>query len=131
MNKGINILKSDDDWSIVSKINVKLDKELYTELGVPEILTANKPYPLIWYCQRLLVYYDIVEKLSTYDNIMEVVISTPSKLLAVVPSQHCSTLHMKSHQRSYLNDFDLSITYIDGSVPTFGMNSFVITLKLS
>ena len=42
VNKSINILKFDRDWSIVSKINIKLDKELYTELGVPEILTASK-----------------------------------------------------------------------------------------
>ena len=61
VNKSINILKFDRDWSIVSKINIKLDKELYTELGVPEILTASKPYSLVWNCQRFFVYCDIVD----------------------------------------------------------------------
>ena len=83
--------------------------------------------------QRFLVHCDIVEKLSSYDNIVGARrISFPSKLLAVVPSRHYPVLRMKSHQRSFLSDFDLSIiTNIDGSVPTFGMNTFVITSKLS
>ena len=133
VNKGINILKSDGDWLIVSKINVKLGKEFYTELGVPEILTAGKPYPLVWNCQRFFVYCDIVDKHESYGNTSggSLLISNPSKILAVVPSQHYPTLRIKSHQRSYLNDFNLSITNIDGSVPTFGMNSFIITLKLT
>ena len=133
VSKCINILKSDGDCSIVSKINVKLDKELYTELGVPEILTANKPYPLVWNCQRFFVCCDIVDKHESYGKTSggSFSFSTPSKLLAVAPSQYYPSLRMKSHQHSYLNDVDLYITNIDGSFPTFGMNSFVITLKLS
>ena len=132
VNKGINILNSDSDWSIVSKINIKLDKEFYTELGVPEILTADKPYPLVWKCQKFFVYCDIVDKHESYGNTSggSLSISTPSHLLAVVTSEHYPSLRMKSDQHSYLNDFDLSITNIDGSVPAFGMNSFIITFKL-
>ena len=67
------------------------------------------------------MYCDIVEKLSSYDNIGgSRNISTLSQLLAVVPSQHYPILRMRSHQRSLMNDFDISITNIDGGVP---MNS--------
>ena len=52
VNKGNDILKYDVDWSIMSKIDIKLDKELYTELGVPGIHIANKLYPLVWNCQN-------------------------------------------------------------------------------
>ena len=132
IDKGIEIIESNGDWFIKSSFKLKLGKGFYTELGVPEILIADKLYSLIWKGQRLLVYCDIIEKLSSYDNIGGAGhISTPSKLLAVVPSQHYPSLRMKSHQRSYLDDFDLSITNIDGSVPNFGMYSFIITLKLS
>ena len=96
VNKGFNILKSDGDWSIISKIPVKLDKELYTELGVSEILTANKLYPLVWKSQRFFVYCDIVNKQDSYNGSRTFI--TPSKLLAVVPSQHYPSLKMKSHQ---------------------------------
>ena len=116
------------DWYLKSKDKLRFTKGLYTELGVPEIILKGKPYSLL--CNNSDC--DIVEKLTSYDNIVgHRIISTPSKLLAVVPSQHYPTLRMKSHQRSFLNDFELSIINIDGSVPTFGMYSFVITLKLS
>ena len=52
----------------------------------------------------VLVYCDIAEKQSSYDNIVGFrQFSTPSKLLAVVPSQHYPVLRMKSHQRSFLS----------------------------
>ena len=136
VNQGFYITEVTGDWYIKSRVKLKLTKGLYTELGVSEILEKGKPYPLLWKNydgQRFLVYCDIVEKHDSYGNTSggSLSISTPSELLAVVPSQHYPTLRMKSHQRSYLNDFDLSITNIDGSVPTFGMNSFIITLKLT
>ena len=135
VNKNFHTIEVAGDWYIKSSVKIRLTKGIYTELGVPEILEKGKPYPLLWKNsdgQRFLVYCDIVEKHDSYGNTSggSLSISTPSELLAVVPSQHYPTLRMKSHQRSYLNDFDLSITNIDGSVPTFGMNSFVITLKL-
>ena len=88
VNKGINILTSDGDWSIVSKIDVKLGKEFYTELGVPEILTAGKLYPLVCNFQRFFVYCDILDKHESYGNTSgcSLSISIPSHLLAVVPS---------------------------------------------
>ena len=78
------------------------------------------------------MYCDTVESHDSYGNTTggSSHISTPSKLLAVVPSQHYPSIRMKSHQGAYLIDFNLSITNIDGTVPTFGMNSFIITLKL-
>ena len=119
IDKGIEIIESNGDWFIKSSFKLKLGKGFYAELGVPEILTAGKLYPLIWKGQRLLEYCDIVEKLSSYDNIGRAShISTTSKLLAVVPSQNYPSLRMKSHQRFYLDDFDLSITNIDGSFPS-------------
>ena len=101
---------------------------------MPEILEKGKPYPLLWKNsdgQKFLLHCDIVEKQSSYDNIVGPRrLSTPSKLLAVVPSQH-PVLRMKPHQHSFLNDFSLLITNIDGDYQTFGMNTFIITLKLS
>ena len=124
VDMGPEIVESNGDWFIRSKFNFKLSKELYTKLRVPEILSAEASYPL---------FSDIVESRDSYGNTTGGAshISTPSKLLAVVPSQYYPSLRMKSHQGAYLNDFDLSITNIDRSVPIFGMNSFVITLKLS
>ena len=134
MNRGFYIIEVAGDWFIKSSVKIRLTKGLYTELGVPEILEKGKPHPLLWKNsdgQRFFVYCDIVEKHDSNGNTTGGAshISTPSKLLAVVPSEHYPSLRMKSHQRSYLNDFDLYITNIDGSFPTFGMNSFVITLK--
>mgnify|MGYP001795661247 CR=1 FL=1 len=130
-----SIIKVDGDWYFKSKDKIRLTKGLYTEFGVPEILEKGKPYPLLWKnsdAQKFRVYCDIVEKQTSCDNIIgSRQLSTPSHLLAVVPGQHYPVLRMRSHQLSFLNDFDLSITNMDGSVPTFGMNSFVITLKLS
>ena len=69
IDKGIEIIESNGDWYIKSRFKLKLNKELYTELGVPEILTAGKLYPLIWNGPSFFVYYDIVEKHDSYKNI--------------------------------------------------------------
>ena len=47
IDKGIKIIESNGDWYIKSRFKLKLGKGLYTELGVPEILTAGKLYPFI------------------------------------------------------------------------------------
>lgn len=108
---------------IKSKDRLRLTEGLYTQLGVPRILEKGKPYPLLWNksdSQKFLVHCDIVEKLASYDNIRgSSHISTPSQLLAIAPSEHYPVLKMKSHQRSFLNDFQLSITNFDVSIPTF------------
>ena len=106
IDKGIKILESNGDWYIKSRFKLKLGKGLYNELGVPEILTAGKLYPLIWNGPSFFVYCDIVEKHDSYKNIRGT-FNNASKLLAVVPSQHYLALRMKSHQGTYLNDFDL------------------------
>ena len=99
LNKRFFIIEVTGDWYIKSKDKLRLTKGLYTELGVPEILEKGKPYPLLWNNsdgQRFLVHCDIVEKLSSYDNIVGPCrLSTPSKLLAVVPSQHYPVLRIR------------------------------------
>ena len=126
VNKRFFIIEVAGDWYIKSRDKIRLTKGIYTELGVPKILEKGKPYPLLWKNsdgQRFFVYCDIVDRHNSYGNTTGGAshISTPSKLLAVVPSQHYLSIRMKSHQRSYLNDFDLSITNIDGSVPTLAL----------
>ena len=126
VDMGPEIVESNGDWFIRSKFNFKLSKELYTKLRVPEILSAEASYPLFSKNSSYFVYCDIVESHDSYGNTTGGAashISTPSKLLAIVPSQHNPSIRMKSHQGAYLNDFNLSITNINGSVPTFGMNS--------
>ena len=135
LDKRFYIIEVAGDWYIKSRKKLRLTKGLYSEVGVPEILEKGVPYPLLWNNsdgQRFLMHCDTVEKLSSCDNIGgSAHISTPSKLLAVVLSQHYPVLRTRSHQRSFLNDFDLSITNIDGNVPTFGKNLFIITLKIT
>ena len=131
VNKGVDVMNVDGDWFISSRIKVKLTEELYTELGVPEVLTAGKPYPLIWKnTPSFLVYCDIVDSHYSYDYAFSASY-TPSHLLSVVPSQTYPSLRVKHIHYSSLDHFNLYITNIDWNRPTFGMNSFVITLRLS
>ena len=87
VDKGFFIIDVDGDLYIKSSVKLKLTKELYTELGVPEILEKGKPYPSLWKnsdAQRFSVYCDIVEKHQSYNNTFgSKPISTPSTLLAV------------------------------------------------
>ena len=92
VNKSFFIIQVDGGWYSKSQDKIRLTKGIYTKLGISKILEKGKPYPLLYNnsdAQRFLVYCDIVEKLSSYDNIGGAShISTPSKLLAVAPSQH-------------------------------------------
>ena len=65
---------------------MKLGKDLHTKLGVPQTLTADKPYPLRWKNPpKFLVYSNMVNSHSFYsNNIGSKSISTPSHLLAVI-----------------------------------------------
>ena len=106
-----------------SKFKFKLTKDLARQQGVPAILTAYKAYPLIFKILiKYFVYCDIVDNKDSYSNAYgSQSISTPSNLLAVVPSARYPSLKMKSHLRSFINDLDLSITNMDGSSLYFGM----------
>ena len=107
LDKRFFIIEVDGDFYIKSRDKLRFTKGIYTELGVSEIIEKGKPCPLLWNNsdgQRFLVQCDIVEKLSSYDNITgSGRISTPSKLLAVVPSQHYPVLRMKSHQQTCIS----------------------------
>ena len=96
VDMGPEIVESNGDWFITSKFKLRLSKGLYTKFVVPKILSAEVSYPLFSKNSSFLVYCDIVDKQESYSNTSRS-ISTPSHLLAVVPSARYASLRPKSH----------------------------------
>ena len=120
----LKIKSSSEDYYLLSKINVLIDREMQKQLNLPEVIRKGKFYDVKSLPNKpLFLFCDIINSHKSYtgfDNYGEAKLK-PSNLLAVFPSEHYPSLEIDKI-RLPLNQLTLRIEDESGEKPQFNEN---------